>query len=59
MSTVEAIENATTAPKQRVGAKEEISSLLKEAIAEGNQMLKQELREGVLAKAHTYTDIMI
>jgi broad specificity polyphosphatase/5'/3'-nucleotidase SurE len=39
-STVEVIENATAAPKKRVGAKEEVSSLLKEAIAEGNQMLK-------------------
>jgi hypothetical protein len=41
--TVEAIENVTVAPKQRAGTKEEISSLLKEAIAEGNQTLNQEL----------------
>jgi DNA anti-recombination protein RmuC len=61
----EAIENATAAPKRRAGTKEEISSLLKEAIAEGNQALKQELRadmqnlrEDVRAEAHTYTDIM-
>jgi hypothetical protein len=39
-STVEAIENATAAPKRKAGTKEEISSLLKEAIAEGNQTLK-------------------
>jgi ATP phosphoribosyltransferase len=64
-STAEAIENATAAPKQRTGTKEEIYSLLKEAIAEDNQMLKQEvradmqsLREDVLVEAHTYTDIM-
>jgi hypothetical protein len=44
VSTVEAIENATAAPKRRAGTKEEISSLMKEAIAKGNQTLKQELR---------------
>jgi hypothetical protein len=43
-STVEAIENVVAAPKRRTGTKEEISTLLKEAIAEGNQTLKQELR---------------
>jgi hypothetical protein len=65
-STVEAIENTTAAPKRRAGTKKEISSLLKEAIAKGNQTLKQELRadmqslrEDVLVEAHTYTDIMI
>jgi hypothetical protein len=65
VSTIEAIENATAAPKKRAGIKEEISSLLKEAIAEGNQTLKQELRadmqslrEDVLAEAHTYIDII-
>jgi hypothetical protein len=64
-SIVEAIENATAAPKRRAGTKEEISSLVKEAIAEGSQTLKQELRadmqslhEEVLAETHTYTDIM-
>jgi hypothetical protein len=41
VSIVEAIKNATAAPKRRIGAKEEISSLLKEAIAEDNQTLKQ------------------
>jgi hypothetical protein len=65
VSTVEALENATTAPKQKTGTKDEMSSMLKEAIAEGNLALKQELRadmknlrEDVLAEAHTYTDIM-
>jgi hypothetical protein len=64
-STVEAIENATTTPKRKTGTKEEISTLLKEAIAEGNQTLKQDLRadmqslrEDVLTEAHTYTNIM-
>jgi hypothetical protein len=37
---VEVIENATASPKQKGIAKEEISTLLKEAIAEGNQQLK-------------------
>jgi Glu-tRNA(Gln) amidotransferase subunit E-like FAD-binding protein len=64
-NTVEAIENATAVPKRRVGSSEEISTLVKEAIAEGSQSLKQELRadmkclrEEVLAEVHTYTDIM-
>jgi hypothetical protein len=63
--TVEAMENATAAPKRKGVAKEEISSLLKDAITEGNQTLKRELkadmltmREDILAKSHIYTDIM-
>jgi hypothetical protein len=65
VSTVEALENATAAPKQKTGTKDKMSSILKEAIAEGNLALKQELRadmknlrEDVLAEACTYTDIM-
>jgi hypothetical protein len=63
--TVEALENATTAPKQRPTAKGEISTLVKEAIAAGTQTLKlelkadmQTLREDILAESHTYIDIM-
>jgi Zn-dependent M16 (insulinase) family peptidase len=46
--------------------KEELTSLVKDAIAEGNQNLKREikadmqtLREDILAESLTYTDIMI
>jgi hypothetical protein len=63
--TVEALENATTAPKQRPAAKGEISTLVKEAIAAGTQTLKlelkadmQTLREDILTESHTYTNIM-
>jgi hypothetical protein len=64
-NTVVAMENATTAPKRSSVPKEELTSLVKDAIAEGNQNLKREikadmqtLREDILAKSHTYTDIM-
>jgi hypothetical protein len=64
-STVEAIENATAPLKQKGIAKAEISTLLEEAIAEGNQQLKQELQadmqtmgEDILVEFHTYIDIM-
>jgi hypothetical protein len=63
--TVKAMENATAVPKCKGVAKEEISSLLKDAIVEGNQTLKRELKadmltmsEDILAESHTYTDIM-
>jgi hypothetical protein len=39
-SIVEALENATAPPKQKGVATTEISTLLKEAIAEGNHQLK-------------------
>jgi hypothetical protein len=45
--------------------KEELTSLVKDAIVEGNQNLKREikanmqtLKEDILAESHTYTDIM-
>jgi hypothetical protein len=64
-NTVVSIENATAAPKRSGVPKEEITSLVKDAIAEGNQILKKEikvdmqtLREDILAESHTYTDIM-
>jgi hypothetical protein len=64
-STVEALEFATAATRKSGVPKDEISALLKDAIAEGNQTLKQELkvdmqnmRENILAESHTYTDIM-
>ena len=64
-STIEALENVTAVSKNNSTHKDEISALLKDAIAEGNLTLKQELkidtqtmREDILAKAHTYTDIM-
>jgi hypothetical protein len=43
VNTDEAIENATAVPKRRAGTNEEISSLVKEAIAVGSSMLKQEI----------------
>jgi hypothetical protein len=56
--------NTTLARKSGV-PKDEISALLKDAIAKGNQTLKQELkvdmqnmREDILAESYTYTDIM-
>jgi Zn-dependent M16 (insulinase) family peptidase len=59
------MENATAAPKRSGVSKEELTSLVKDAIAEGNQNLKREikadmqtLREDILAESHTYTDIM-
>jgi hypothetical protein len=62
--TVEALKNATTAPKQRLAAKGEILTLVKEAIAEGTQTLKlelkadmQTLREDILAN-HIHTQIL-
>ena len=65
VSTVEALENATPSPKQKTGTKDKISSLLKEAIVEGNLVLKQELcadiknlRKDVLAEANIYADMM-
>jgi hypothetical protein len=61
---VEALENATPAPK-RAGTKEDITTMFKDAIAEGNQTFKRELKvdmknlkEDILTEAHTYTDIM-
>jgi hypothetical protein len=64
-STVEAIENTTAPSKQKGIAKAEISTLMKEAIVEGNQQLKQELqadmqtmREDILTESYTYTNIM-
>jgi hypothetical protein len=62
---IEALENATAAPKKKKVAKVDITSLLKEAIAKGNQSLKRELKvdiktlkEDILANSHFYTDIM-
>ena len=60
------MENATAAAPRRNGVpKEELTSLVKDAIAEGNQNLKRELKanmrtlkEDILTEAHTYTDIM-
>jgi hypothetical protein len=64
-SIVEALENATSTPKRNRVPKDKINTLLKDAIAEGNQALKHELtmdmqimREDILAESHTYTDIM-
>jgi hypothetical protein len=64
-SIVEALENATAATRKSGVPKDEISALVKDAIAEGNQTLKQELkvdmqnmREDILTESHTYTDIM-
>jgi hypothetical protein len=64
-SIVEALENATSTPKRNRVPKDKINTLLKDAIAEGNQALKHELtvdmqsmREDILAKSHIYTDIM-
>ena len=65
-NTMEALENATTAPpKQRTTTKGEISTMVKNAIAAGAQTLKQEIRadmqtmkEDILAESHIYTDIM-
>ena len=65
-NAVLAMENATTAAPRRTGVpKEELTSLVKDAIAKGNQNLKRELKadmktlkEDILAEAHTYTDIM-
>jgi hypothetical protein len=65
VNTVVAMENATAAPKRSGVPKEELTSLVKDAIVEGNQNLKREikadiqtLREDILAESHTYTDIM-
>jgi hypothetical protein len=59
------MENATASPKRSGVPKEELTSLVKDAIAESNQNLKREikanmqtLREDILAESHTYTDIM-
>jgi hypothetical protein len=59
------MENATAAPKRSGMPKEELTSLVKDAIAEGTQNLKREikadmetLKEDILAESHTYTDIM-
>jgi hypothetical protein len=64
-NTVVAMENATAAPKRSGMPKEELTSLVKDAIAEGTQNLKREikadmetLKEDILAESHTYTDIM-
>jgi hypothetical protein len=64
-NTVVAMENATAVPKWNGMPKKELISLVKDAIAEGNQNLKREikadmqtLREDILAESHTYTDIM-
>jgi small-conductance mechanosensitive channel len=52
-------------PKKNGMPKEEITSLVKDAIIERNQTLKKEfkadmqtLREDILVESHTYTDIM-
>jgi hypothetical protein len=65
-NTIVAMENAITTPKRSGVPKEELTSLVKDAIAEGNQNLKREikadmqtLREDILAEFHTYTNIMI
>jgi hypothetical protein len=64
-NTVEGLENATTTTRKNGVPKDEITALLKDVIAEGNQTLKQELkvdmqnmREVILVESHTYTDIM-
>jgi hypothetical protein len=64
-NTVVAMENATAAPKRSGMPKEELTSLVKDAIGEGNQNLKREikadmqtLKDDILAESHTYTDIM-
>jgi hypothetical protein len=60
-STFKALENPMPASKRTGPAKEDITT----PIAEGNQTLKRELtvdmknlKEDILAEAHTYTDIM-
>ena len=66
VNTIKAMENATVAAPKRNGVpKEELTSLVKDAIAEGNQNLKRELKadmrtlkEDILGEAHTYTNIM-
>jgi hypothetical protein len=62
---VEALENATVAPKRSVVAKDGITALMKNAITEGNQTLKHELKvnmkilkEDILVESYMYTDIM-
>jgi hypothetical protein len=62
---VVALENATAPPKRSEVAKDEITALMKEAISEGNQTLKRELRadmatlkDDILAKSYLYADIM-
>jgi hypothetical protein len=64
-NTVEALENATVAPKKSGVAKDKITALMKDAITESNKTLKRELRadmktlkDDILAESHLYTDIM-
>ena len=64
-STVEALENAIAALKQRTSARGKASAIVKEAIVAGMQTLKLQLKadilamhEDILAKFHIYTDIM-
>jgi hypothetical protein len=64
-NSVVAMENTIAAPKKSGVPKEELTSLVKDAIAESNQNLKREikaymqtLKEDILAESHTYTDIM-
>ena len=64
-NTIVAMENATAVSKRSGVPKEELTSLVKDAIAEEHQNLKREiktdmqtLKEDILAEAYTYTDIM-
>jgi hypothetical protein len=64
-NTVVVLENATMPPKRSEVAKDEITALMKEAISEGNQTLKRELRadmatlkDDILVESHLYIDIM-
>ena len=59
------MENATLAPRRSGAPKEELTTLVKDAIAEERQNLKREIktdmqimREDILTEAHTYTNIM-
>jgi hypothetical protein len=61
-NTVVDMENATATPKRSSVSKEELTALVKDAIAEGNQNLKKEikadmqtLKEDILAESHAYT----
>jgi hypothetical protein len=64
-NTIEELENATAAPNKSGVAKDEITALMKDAITEGNQTLKRELRadmetlkEDIMAESHMYMDNM-
>ena len=58
-SPIEALENATAAPKKKRVAKVDITSLLKEAIGEGNQSLKRELKVDIKPWKKTFLQIPI